>query len=80
MGRESLYFFRRDAILEAIERMTINGKAPSMREIGDVTGIALASLHKYLETMREEGVVEWTYSRTLRLTGTNAQQRTGTTF
>lgn len=60
MARASLYEFKRDGILEAIVSITsATGRAPSMREVADVADVSVATLHSYLQQMRQEGLVEW---------------------
>lgn len=61
MARQSLYLIRRDAILEAIEKLSAahGGRSPSLREISDLADVSVASLHAYLSKMRQEGLIEW---------------------
>lgn len=59
MGRQSLYQYKRDGIVEAIERLSADGRSPSLREIADVADVSVATLHSYLKAMRDEGIVEW---------------------
>lgn len=70
MPRQSLYMFKRDGILDAIDTLTVaGGKAPSIREIADVADVSIATLHSYLQRMKEEGLISWTerHHRSLRL-------------
>lgn len=61
MARQSLYEYKRDGILTAVQTLTnANGQAPSLREVADVADISVATLHSYLRRMRDEGVVTWT--------------------
>lgn len=60
MARASLYEFKRDGILQAIESLTgATGRSPSMREIAEISDVSVATLHSYLGRMREEGLIEW---------------------
>lgn len=71
MPRQSLYPFKRDGILDAVSALTAaKGKAPSIREIAEVADVSLATLHSYLERMRDEGVITWTerHHRSLKVT------------
>lgn len=61
MPRQSLYMYKRDGILDAIETLTAaTGKAPSIREIAQVADVSIATLHSYLTKMKDEGVISWT--------------------
>lgn len=71
MPRQSLYLFKRDGILDAIRTITnATGQSPSVREIAEVADVSVATLHAYLQRMREEGVITWTekHHRSLQLT------------
>lgn len=71
MGRRSLYEIRKDSVLYAVKRLTDErGSPPSLRDVAEVTGISVSTLHNYLPKMQEEGLVTWQpYShRTIRLT------------
>lgn len=60
MPRQSLYLYKRDGILDAIETLTAaTGKAPSIREIAQVADVSIATLHSYLTRMKNEGVISW---------------------
>lgn len=59
MGRQSLYHYKRDGIVEAITRLSTDGRSPSLREVADVADVSVATLHSYLSKMRDEGLVEW---------------------
>ena len=60
MPRISQYEFKRDDILSTISALTSeSGRSPSMREVADVVDVSIATLHSYLNQMREEGLVEW---------------------
>lgn len=59
MGRLSLYEFKRDGIVEAIARLSADGRSPSLREIANVADVSVATLHSYLRKMADEGLVEW---------------------
>lgn len=70
MPRQSLYQFKRDGILTAIETLrAATGKAPSIREIAEVADVSIATLHSYLVKMKDEGVIEWQerHHRSLKL-------------
>lgn len=74
MARQSLYQYKRDGILQAIESLTSSsGRAPSLREIADVADVSVATLHAYLKRMQEEGVVAWDSNkhRSLKVVGSN---------
>lgn len=74
MARQSLYEYKRDGILEAIQSLTsARGRAPSLREIADVADVSVATLHSYLRRMQEEGVVTWEsrHHRSLKVVGSN---------
>lgn len=61
MPRQSLYQFKRDGIINAVETLTAaTGKAPSIREIAEVADVSIATLHSYLVRMKDEGVISWT--------------------
>lgn len=71
MPRVSQYEFKRDDILATIQALTSeSGRSPSMREVADVVDVSIATLHSYLNQMREEGLVEWQNRshRSLRVT------------
>jgi SOS-response transcriptional repressor LexA len=60
LARASLYDFKKDGIVVAIERLTEqHGRAPSLREIAEVTDTSVATLHSYLTRLRMEGLVSW---------------------
>lgn len=60
MARQSLYPYKRDGILQAIETLShAHGRAPSLREIAEVADVSIATLHSYLRRMQVEGVVQW---------------------
>lgn len=60
MARQSLYDFKKDGILDAIQRLTrSHGRAPSLREVADIADVSVATLHSYLKKLRTEGLVEW---------------------
>lgn len=74
MARQSLYEYKRDGILQAIESLTAaKGRAPSLREIADVADVSVATLHSYLRRMQTEGVVTWEekHHRSLKVVGSN---------
>lgn len=60
----------RENILLAIEKYTDkHGFSPTVREIGDLSGIkSTSTVHKHLEKLKLQGKVEWnpTQPRTLR--------------
>jgi DNA-binding transcriptional regulator YhcF (GntR family) len=62
MPRQSLYQYKRDGILDAIQTLSSanGGKAPSIREIAEVADVSIATLHSYLTKMKDEGVISWT--------------------
>lgn len=71
MGRRSLYEIRKDSVLYAIKQLTDQrGSPPSLRDVAEVTGISVSTLHHYLPRMAEEGLVTWQPKshRTVRLT------------
>lgn len=59
-------------VLEAIERLTeVCLVSPTVREVKDALGIRSPSdMHRYLERLREKGLVSWMprKARTLRVT------------
>lgn len=59
MGRQSLYEYKREGILEAISRLSTNGRAPSLREVAEVADVSIGTLHSYLKRMKAEGAIEW---------------------
>ena len=60
MARQSLYGYKKDGILLAIETLAqAGGRAPSLREVADVADVSVATLHSYLVKMQVEGLVEW---------------------
>lgn len=70
MARQSLYSYKRDGILQAIETLSrAHGRAPSLREIAEVADVSVATLHSYLRRMQAEGVVTWAekHHRSLRV-------------
>lgn len=74
MARQSLYEYKRDGILEAIQSLTAaKGRAPSLREIADVADVSVATLHSYLRRMQTEGVVTWEskHHRSLKVVGSS---------
>lgn len=71
MPRQSLYLFKRDGIIDAVQTLTdATGKPPSLREIASVADVSVATLHSYLKKMRQEGVIEWNerHHRSLKVT------------
>jgi DNA-binding IclR family transcriptional regulator len=71
VGRRSLYDVRKDSVLTAVKRLTDQkGSPPSLRDVAEVTGISVSTLHNYLPQMAEEGLVTWQPKshRTIRLT------------
>lgn len=74
MARQSLYEFKRDGILQAIETLsTAKGRAPSLREIAEVADVSVATLHSYLLKMQNEGLVQWDkkHHRSLKVVGSH---------
>lgn len=60
MARQSLYDYKKDGIVQAIAELTqSHGRAPSLREVADVTETSVATLHSYLTRLRTEGIVSW---------------------
>lgn len=73
MPRQSLYMYKRDGILDAISTLSAaTGKAPSIREIAEVSDVSIATLHSYLTKMKDEGVITWTerHHRSLKVSST----------
>lgn len=71
VGRRSLYEVRKDSVLFAVKRLTDErGSPPSLRDVAEVTGISVSTLHNYLPRMADEGLVTWQprSHRTIRLT------------
>jgi len=71
MGRRSLYEARKDIVLFAVKRLTDDkGSPPSLRDVSEVTGIGVSTLHNYLPRMADENLVTWQPKshRTIRLT------------
>lgn len=71
MGRRSLYDIRKDSVLVAVKRLSDSkGSPPSLRDVAEVTGISVSTLHNYLPKMADEGLVTWQprSHRTIRLT------------
>lgn len=74
MARQSLYQYKREGILQAIQSLTTStGRSPSLREIADVANVSVATLHAYLKKMQDEGVVAWDSNkhRSLKVIGSN---------
>ncbi|HET6914995.1 MAG TPA: winged helix-turn-helix transcriptional regulator [Acidimicrobiales bacterium] len=75
MPRQSLYIYKRDGILDAIQTLSsATGKAPSIREIAQVADVSIATLHSYLTKMKEEGLITWTerHHRSLKVSSTGS--------
>lgn len=71
MARPSLYKLNRDGVLVAISRLSQRmGKPPTLRELSDVTGLPVSTLHSYVNRMHSEGLVTWQprSHRSVRLT------------
>lgn len=71
MARPSLYKLNRDGVLVAISRLSQRmGKPPTLRELSDVTGLPVSTLHSYVNRMHDEGLVTWQprSHRSVRLT------------
>lgn len=59
----------RNNIMEVIEKYTLkNGFSPTLREIGDLVGISISTVHVHLQKLKKQGEIEWnpTQPRTIR--------------
>lgn len=76
MARDSHYKDHRSEVLKVIrEKDLSHGKPPSIRELAGAVDVGVATMHHYLERLREEGLVEWQPGkhRSLRLTPVGSQ-------
>lgn len=71
MARPSLYKLNRESVLVAISGLSkLGGTPPTLRELSDVTGLPVSTLHSYVNRMHDEGLVTWQprSHRSVRLT------------
>lgn len=77
MPRKSHYPEHRKTVLVAIgQAEKAHGRAPSIRELADLCGVGVATVHLYIKNLADEGLVEWKQEshRSLRLSQTAIQQ------
>lgn len=61
MARPSEYPQYRRVILRIVEwTWKEQGRAPTLRDLSDATGISLGTAQKYIKRLHEEGLVQWT--------------------
>lgn len=71
MARATEYGNQRLAVIEAIaDRKVHHSRQPTVRELAGEFEVSVATMHSWLEKLRDEGMVEWTPGRhrSLRLT------------
>lgn len=60
MGRQSKYEHYKQPVLDAIADLTRKeGKPPSLREVAKATDVSVATLHSYIQRLRDDGLIEW---------------------
>lgn len=76
MGRKSYYAQHRLVVLEAIQAAELrHASPPSVRELADLVGVGVATMHLYLSRLAEEGLITWRHNshRSLRSTPSGTQ-------
>lgn len=64
MARPSKYPQYRRVILRIVEwTWKEQGRAPTLRDLSDATGISLGTAQKYVKRLNEEGLLHWTPKR-----------------
>lgn len=71
MARPSRYSELRRSVLIAIKGLSkTEGKPPTLRELSEVTGVSVSTMHSYVQRLHDEGMVTWQprSHRSIRLT------------
>jgi DNA-binding IclR family transcriptional regulator len=59
MARPSMYHLNRESVLVAVAGLAKHGTPPTLRELSDVTGLPISTLHSYVNRMHDEGLITW---------------------